>query len=96
MVSDAFVGNITPIEDEQDQPEFIEQNGIKFQQADARMAMVQGSFQWIDVDPFGSPITFIDGALQALGRVGVLEVTATDTAAPVSYTHLTLPTICSV
>ena len=45
------------------------------------MAMVQGSFQWIDVDPFGSPITFIDGALQALGRVGVLEVTATDTAA---------------
>ena len=43
--------------------------------------MVQGSFQWIDVDPFGSPISFIDGALQALGRVGVLEVTATDTAA---------------
>ena len=45
------------------------------------MAMIQGSFQWIDVDPFGSPISFIDGALQALGRVGVLEVTATDTAA---------------
>ena len=81
MESDAFVGNIAPIDDEQVQPEFIERNGIKFQQADARMAMVQGSFQWIDVDPFGSPITFIDGALQALGRVGVLEVTATDTAA---------------
>ncbi|MGB1985125.1 MAG: hypothetical protein ACPHS8_01625, partial [Candidatus Poseidoniaceae archaeon] len=61
--------------------EFIERNGIKFQRCDARMAMIQGSFQWIDVDPFGSPISFIDGALQALGRVGVLEVTATDTAA---------------
>ena len=36
--------------------------------------MVQGSFQWVDIDPFGSPISFIDGALQALGRVGVLEV----------------------
>ena len=68
------------IDDEQAQPQFIEKNGIKFQNEDARLAMIQGSFQWIDVDPFGSPVTFIDAALQALGRVGVLEVTATDTA----------------
>ena len=68
-------------DDEQDLPNFIERNGIRFQHCDARLAMVQGSFQWIDVDPFGSPISFIDGALQALGRAGVLEVTATDTAA---------------
>ena len=81
MSSDKAVGHTSQIEDEQTQPESIEKNGIKFQCYDARMAMVQGSFQWIDVDPFGSPITFIDGALQALGRVGVLEVTATDTAA---------------
>ena len=79
--SDEFTQGITDIDDEQLQPEFIERNGIKFQRCDARMAMIQGSFQWIDVDPFGSPISFIDGALQALGRVGVLEVTATDTAA---------------
>ncbi len=79
--SDVGVEITSPIDDEQIQPKFIEKNGIKFQYNDARMAMVQGSFQWIDVDPFGSPITFIDGALQALGRVGVLEVTATDTAA---------------
>jgi tRNA G26 N,N-dimethylase Trm1 len=79
--SDAFTQSFVDIDDEQLQPEFIERNGIKFQQCDARMAMIQGSFQWIDVDPFGSPISFIDGALQALGRVGVLEVTATDTAA---------------
>ena len=79
--SDEEIEHTSQVDDEQMQPEFIEKNGIKFQCYDARMAMVQGSFQWIDVDPFGSPITFIDGALQALGRVGVLEVTATDTAA---------------
>ena len=81
MEYDMDIDSASPIDDEQIQPEFIEKNGIKFQHYDARMAMVQGSFQWIDVDPFGSPITFIDGALQALGRVGILEVTATDTAA---------------
>ena len=79
--SDNDVVAIDPIDDEQIQPNFIERNGIKFQNCDARLAMVQGSFQWIDVDPFGSPIAFLDNALQALGRVGVLEVTATDTAA---------------
>ena len=81
MASDEEIEHVSQVDDEQIKPEFIEKNGIKFQCYDARMAMVQGSFQWIDVDPFGSPITFIDGALQALGRVGVLEVTATDTAA---------------
>lgn len=81
ITSDEVVEHTSQVDDEQTQPECIERNGIRFQCYDARMAMVQGSFQWIDVDPFGSPITFIDGALQALGRVGVLEVTATDTAA---------------
>ena len=81
MASDEEIECVSQVDDEQIKPEFIEKNGIKFQSYDARMAMVQGSFQWIDIDPFGSPITFIDGALQALGRVGVLEVTATDTAA---------------
>ena len=61
--------------------EHITEGGIHFQRYDARMAMIQGSFQWIDLDPFGSPVQFLDTALQGLGRVGVLEVTATDTAA---------------
>ncbi len=79
--SDTQIKGEFTLNDEQVQPDFIEKNGIRFQHCDARMAMVQGSFQWIDIDPFGSPISFIDGALQALGRVGVIEVTATDTAA---------------
>ena len=54
---------------------------INWSQEDARILMHRESFQWIDIDPFGSPITFIDSAIQSLPRVGMLEITATDTAA---------------
>ncbi len=37
-------------------------------------------FDYIDIDPFGSPVQFIDGSLQALRKNGMLAVTATDTA----------------
>ena len=43
--------------------------------------MVDAPFQWIDLDPFGSPVGFLDTAIQSISRVGVLEVTATDIAA---------------
>ena len=33
------------------------------------------------MDPFGSPVNFLDSAIQSISRIGVLEVTATDTAA---------------
>jgi tRNA (guanine26-N2/guanine27-N2)-dimethyltransferase len=56
-------------------------NGIHIQQLDARKAMMESAFQWVDLDPFGSPVSFLDSALQCLSRSGVLEVTATDTAA---------------
>ena len=54
---------------------------INWSKEDARILMHRESFQWIDIDPFGSPITFIDSAIQSLPRVGMLEITATDTAA---------------
>ncbi len=41
----------------------------------------------IDIDPFGSPIPFIDSALELVANHGVIAVTATDTA-PLSGTHL--------
>jgi tRNA (guanine26-N2/guanine27-N2)-dimethyltransferase len=40
----------------------------------------------VDIDPFGSPVPYIDTAIQLLGVRGVLAVTATDTA-PLSGTH---------
>ena len=56
-------------------------DGIQWVNGDARKIMVNAPFQWIDVDPFGSPVSFLDSAIQSISRVGVLEVTATDTAA---------------
>ncbi|HIQ03682.1 MAG TPA: tRNA (guanine(10)-N(2))-dimethyltransferase [Desulfurococcales archaeon] len=43
-------------------------------------------FDLIDIDPFGSPIPFIDSALNALKNGGFIAVTATDTA-PLTGTH---------
>lgn len=56
-------------------------NGIFVINKDARITLMESAYQWIDVDPFGSPINFLDAAIQGLSRVGFLEVTATDTAA---------------
>lgn len=48
---------------------------------DLNVLLNQGHFDYVDVDPFGSPIPFLDGALRALRPKGYLAVTATDTAA---------------
>lgn len=39
------------------------------------------AYDYIDIDPFGSPNPFLDGACKRLRRGGILAVTATDTAA---------------
>tara|TARA_B110001452_G_scaffold263275_1_gene264487 strand:+ start:3507 stop:4793 length:1287 start_codon:yes stop_codon:yes gene_type:complete len=61
--------------------EGVVEDGIHWVEGDAIRLMVQTPFQWIDLDPFGSPVSFLDAAIQSISRVGVLEVTATDTAA---------------
>ncbi len=38
-------------------------------------------FDYIDIDPFGSPNFLLDNAVKRLGRDGILAVTATDTGA---------------
>jgi tRNA (guanine26-N2/guanine27-N2)-dimethyltransferase len=38
-------------------------------------------FDYIDIDPFGSPNPFLDAAIQSLRNKGILAVTATDTSA---------------
>jgi tRNA (guanine26-N2/guanine27-N2)-dimethyltransferase len=38
------------------------------------------SFDYIDIDPFGSPVSFLDASLQGIRQYGMLAVTATDTA----------------
>ncbi len=39
-----------------------------------------GGFDYIDIDPFGSPNPFLDASLERLSRGGVLAITATDTS----------------
>ncbi len=38
-------------------------------------------FDYIDIDPYGSPVKFLDAACSRLARGGILAVTATDTGA---------------
>lgn len=45
----------------------------------SRFSSTKKRFEAIDIDPFGSPIPFIDSALRAIKDGGLLSVTATDT-----------------
>jgi tRNA (guanine26-N2/guanine27-N2)-dimethyltransferase len=45
---------------------------------DAKRSTRDPSFDYVDLDPFGTPVPFVEAALQALAPDGVLAVTATD------------------
>lgn len=68
--------------------ENLTQNRIKksksliISENDANIFMLESKgFDYIDIDPFGSPNPFLDSAIVRLARKGILAVTATDTAA---------------
>lgn len=48
---------------------------------DGNCALSDRRFDYIDVDPFGPPVRFIDSAIRAVNQGGILGVTATDTSA---------------
>ncbi len=48
---------------------------------DANELLAEGSFDYIDIDPFGPPVRFLGPAIDSLSKRGVLAVTATDTSA---------------
>ncbi|MBN1644942.1 tRNA (guanine(10)-N(2))-dimethyltransferase [Candidatus Woesearchaeota archaeon] len=57
-------------------------NKIKVCNQDANEFLLKSSgFDYIDVDPFGSPNPFLNSAIVRLSRNGILAVTATDTSA---------------
>ncbi|HIJ18919.1 TPA: hypothetical protein HA372_04515 [Candidatus Woesearchaeota archaeon] len=48
---------------------------------DANLVLLESSgFDYIDIDPFGSPVPFLDAACRRISGGGILAVTATDTA----------------
>ncbi|MFZ0831411.1 MAG: hypothetical protein WAN40_09815 [Thermoplasmata archaeon] len=52
--------------------------GLQTHLADATRPIEQGTFDYVDLDPFGTPAPFADSALRALAPSGVIAVTATD------------------
>ncbi|MBS3106715.1 tRNA (guanine(10)-N(2))-dimethyltransferase, partial [Candidatus Woesearchaeota archaeon] len=60
---------------------------IEVHQKDASLFLLESfGFDYIDIDPFGTPNPFLDAAVKRLARDGILAVTATDTA-PLSGTY---------
>lgn len=54
----------------------------EFHKEDANEFLLKSSgFDYIDIDPFGTPNDFLDSSIKRLSRYGILAVTATDTAA---------------
>ncbi len=53
---------------------------------DLRLVLSRRHFHFVDVDPFGTPVPFVDAAFQQSGRGSVLAFTATDTA-PLAGTY---------
>ena len=54
---------------------------LSIQKGDLRQIVYSGGWQWLEIDPYGSPIPFLDSAMQNLARKAILQVSATDTAA---------------
>ena len=67
----------------------IELNGLDNCTASNRnmhSLLVDEQFDYVDLDPFGSPVPFIQSAIRGCRRKGILAITATDTA-PLAGAH---------
>ena len=56
----------------------INSNNVYIINSDCRKVMLDRKFDYIDIDPFGSPIGFIQPTIISLRNNGVIGVTATD------------------
>ncbi len=63
---------------------------VAIHHTDANIIMREIRFDFIDIDPFGTPIPFIDSGITGLKNGGILAITATDTA-PLAGTY---PAVC--
>lgn len=60
----------------------IKSNKVVIKNEDANLMLLNSDgFDYIDIDPFGSPNMFIDSSIKRISREGIIAVTATDTAA---------------
>jgi len=54
---------------------------VRVESRDARQLLSSERFDYVDLDPFGPPVAFVDAALASVRVGGVLGVCATDTSA---------------
>ena len=59
----------------------LKTKNIIFLNQEANNTILKRFYHYIEVDPFGSPVPFLDSALQRIKHESILSVTATDTAA---------------
>jgi len=60
----------------------INKNKIKVYNEDANLLLLKSEgFDYIDIDPFGTPNPYLDSAIRRISRGGILAVTSTDTSA---------------
>lgn len=67
----------------------IELNGLDNCMAsnkDMHIMFSERTFNYVDLDPFGSPVPFLQSAIRGCGKRGILAVTATDMA-PLAGAH---------
>ncbi|MEA3559377.1 MAG: hypothetical protein U9R75_09010 [Candidatus Thermoplasmatota archaeon] len=54
---------------------------VEFLHEDLREHLLHRRYSYVDIDPFGSPLPFIESSLDGILDRGIIAVTATDTAA---------------
>jgi len=69
-----------------------ERNGARVEATRRNLGALlwEGAWDWVDVDPFGSPAAFADAAARAVRDRGILALTATDATA----LHGVYPDVC--
>jgi tRNA (guanine26-N2/guanine27-N2)-dimethyltransferase len=60
--------------------EKLKLNKVKALNINLNTVLSEEKFDYIDIDPFGSPIYYIDSAMRSICKDGIIAVTATDTA----------------
>jgi len=61
--------------------EKIKQDNVVATNKDLNTLLSENRFDYIDIDPFGSPVYFFDSALKSIKNNGIISFSATDTAA---------------
>jgi N2,N2-dimethylguanosine tRNA methyltransferase len=81
VVEKAFLNDIKKEAIELAQKNLEAYQNVYFFNKDANMFLLENKgFDYIDIDPYGSPIGFLESAINALKTGGLIGITATDTA----------------